>query len=137
MALIKKRVSKHPNLIEILRELADVDAAHRKIFIHGLRWDTTAETLNSTFGKYGEIEDCKAVIDRIFDKSKCYAFILFKHRSGAQKALKQCQKQISNPMAETHGHTHQLLIFEHKHKFTNSKFEKKQAPRERKRESWI
>ena len=55
MALIKKGVSKHPNLIEILRELADVDAAHRKIFIHGLRWDTTAETLTSIFGKYGKI----------------------------------------------------------------------------------
>ena len=36
-------------------------------------------------------------------------------------------------MAETNGHTHQLLIFEHKHKITNSKFEKKQAPREKER----
>ena len=40
-------------------------------------------------------------------------------------------------IAPPHGHTHQLLIFEHKHKITNSKFEKKQAPRERKKESWI
>ena len=36
VALIKKGVSKHPDLIEIVRELADVDPAHRKIFIHGL-----------------------------------------------------------------------------------------------------
>ena len=36
VALIKKGVSKHPDLIEIMRELADVDPAHRKIFIHSL-----------------------------------------------------------------------------------------------------
>ncbi|XP_075634143.1 UBP1-associated protein 2B-like [Castanea sativa] len=96
VALIKKGVSKHPDLIEIVRELADADPAHRKIFIHGLGWDTTAETLTSVFGKYGEIEDCKAVTDRVSGKSKGYAFILFKHRSGARKALKQPQKQIGN-----------------------------------------
>ena len=36
VALIKKGVSKHPDLIQIVRELADVDPAHRKISIHGL-----------------------------------------------------------------------------------------------------
>ena len=89
VALIKKGVSKHPNLIEIVREFTDVDPTHHKIFIHGLGWDTTAETLTSIFYKYGEIEDCKAVTDCDFGKSKGYAFILFKHRSGARKALKQ------------------------------------------------
>ncbi|KAK7815152.1 ubp1-associated protein 2a [Quercus suber] len=65
MALIKKGVKKHPNLIEIVHELADADPAHRKIFIHGLSWDTTVETLTSVFGKYGEIKDCKAITDRV------------------------------------------------------------------------
>uniref|UniRef100_A0A2N9FGN8 RRM domain-containing protein n=1 Tax=Fagus sylvatica TaxID=28930 RepID=A0A2N9FGN8_FAGSY len=74
----------------------DADPAHRKIFVHGLGWDTTAETLTSVFGKYGEIEDCKAVTDRVSGKSKGYAFILFKHRSGSRKALKQPQKKIGN-----------------------------------------
>ncbi|KAL0007625.1 hypothetical protein SO802_009127 [Lithocarpus litseifolius] len=60
VALIKKGVSKHPDLIEIVRELADADPAHRKILVHGLDWDTTAETFTSVFGKYGEIVDCKA-----------------------------------------------------------------------------
>nr|POE68519.1 ubp1-associated protein 2a [Quercus suber] len=65
MALIKKGVKKHPNLIEIVPELADADPAYRKIFIHGLSWDTTVETLTSVFGKYGEIKDCKAITDRV------------------------------------------------------------------------
>ncbi|KAB1220254.1 UBP1-associated protein 2A [Morella rubra] len=96
VALVKKAVDKHPDLIESVRELADADPAHRKIFVHGLGWDTTAETLTSVFGRYGAIEDCKAVTDRVSGKSKGYAFILFKHRSGAREALKQPQKQIGN-----------------------------------------
>ncbi|KAK7829351.1 ubp1-associated protein 2a [Quercus suber] len=71
-----------------MHELADADPAHHKIFIHSLGWDTIAETLTFVFGKYSEIEDCKAVTDRIFGKSKGYAFILFKHRSYTWKALK-------------------------------------------------
>ena len=63
VALIKKGVSKHPDLIQIMRELADVDPAHRKISIHGLDWDTTAETLTSIFGKYGEIAAFRVVHD--------------------------------------------------------------------------
>ncbi|KAK7834729.1 ubp1-associated protein 2a [Quercus suber] len=75
MALIKKGVKKHPNLIEIVPELADADPAYRKIFIHGLSWDTTVETLTSVFGKYGEIKDCKAITDRVsskFEANRCF-----------------------------------------------------------------
>ncbi|XP_061352296.1 UBP1-associated protein 2A-like [Gastrolobium bilobum] len=95
-SLVNQAVEKYPDFVENVRQLADVDPAHRKIFIHGLGWDTTAETLTSVFGKYGEIEDCKAVTDKVSGKSKGYAFILFKHRSGARKALKQPQKKIGN-----------------------------------------
>ncbi|KAE8687282.1 UBP1-associated protein 2A [Hibiscus syriacus] len=96
ITLIKKAVDKHPEFISSVREFADADPAHRKIFVHGLSWDTTAETLTAEFSKYGEIEDCKAVTDRVSGKSKGYAFILFKHRSGARRALKQPQKKIGN-----------------------------------------
>ncbi|KAF7815526.1 UBP1-associated protein 2B-like [Senna tora] len=95
-SLVKQAVEKHPGFMENIRQLADVDPAHRKIFVHGLGWDATAEILTSVFGKYGEIEDCKAVTDKLSGKSKGYAFILFKHRTGARKALKQPQKKIGN-----------------------------------------
>ncbi|XP_058743129.1 UBP1-associated protein 2B-like [Vicia villosa] len=94
--LVKQAIEKYPDLSENVRQLADVDPAHRKIFVHGLGWDATAETLTSVFQKYGEIEDCKAVTDKVSGKSKGYAFILFKHRSGCRRALKQPQKQIGN-----------------------------------------
>ncbi|GMI92096.1 hypothetical protein like AT2G41060 [Hibiscus trionum] len=96
ITLIKKAVEKHPDFISSVRELADIDPAQRKIFVHGLSWDTTSETLIAEFSKYGEIEECKAVTDKVSGKSKGYAFILFKHRSGARQALKQPQKKIGN-----------------------------------------
>ncbi|KAA8544480.1 hypothetical protein F0562_022480 [Nyssa sinensis] len=98
LVLVKEAVSKYPELMESVQKLADADPAHRKIFVHGLGWDTNAETLTSVFSKYGEIEDCKAVTDKVSGKSKGYGFILFKHRSGARKALQQPQKKIGTRM---------------------------------------
>lgn len=97
-ALIKEALAKYPDFKESIQALADKDPAHRKIFVHGLGWDTTAETLTSVFGIYGEIEDCKAVTDKVSGKSKGYGFILFKHRSGARKALREPQKKIGTRM---------------------------------------
>ncbi|RAL45928.1 hypothetical protein DM860_006082 [Cuscuta australis] len=95
-ALVQEAVSKHPDFRENVNTWADKDPAHRKIFVHGLGWDTTTETLITVFGKYGEIEDCKAVTDKVSGKSKGYAFILFKHRSSARNALKEPQKKIGS-----------------------------------------
>ncbi|QCE03278.1 cold-inducible RNA-binding protein [Vigna unguiculata] len=88
----KQCIPQFPEFVESVCQLVDVDPAHQKIFIHGLSWDATTETLTSVFGKYGEIEDCKAVIDKVSGKSKGYTFILFKHKDDACKALKNPQK---------------------------------------------
>ena len=95
-SLVTQAVDMFPEFVDSVRRLADVDPAHRKIFVHGLGWDATADTLTAVFGKYGEIEDCKAVTDKVSGKSKGYAFILFKHRDDARKALKHPQKKIGN-----------------------------------------
>ncbi|GFP97601.1 ubp1-associated protein 2a [Phtheirospermum japonicum] len=97
--LVKEAVAKHPDLVEIAHKLADSDPSHRKIFVHGLGWEASDDTITSSFGKYGEIEDCKVVRDKVSGKSKGYAFILFKHRSGARRALKEPQKMIEGRMA--------------------------------------
>ncbi|KAK8961332.1 Heterogeneous nuclear ribonucleoprotein 1 [Platanthera guangdongensis] len=99
LSLLHDAALKHPDLWGSIRQTADVDPAHRKVFVHGLAWNTTAETLTSIFRQYGEIEDCKSVVDKITGKSKGYGFILFKHRSGARRALKEPQKKIGNRMA--------------------------------------
>ncbi|KAK6925510.1 RNA recognition motif domain [Dillenia turbinata] len=98
VSLVKEAVQKYPDFASSIHKLADLDPAHRKIFVYGLGWDTTTETLTQVFGKYGEIEDCRAVTDKISGKSKGYGFILYRHRAGARKALKQPQKKIGNRM---------------------------------------
>ncbi|KAF3440467.1 hypothetical protein FNV43_RR18751 [Rhamnella rubrinervis] len=94
--LLREAADKHRDIADRIRKVADEDPAHRKIFVHGLGWDTNAEALVNAFKQYGEIEDCKAVCDKVSGKSKGYGFILFKSRAGACKALKQPQKKIGN-----------------------------------------
>ncbi|XP_061355982.1 UBP1-associated protein 2A isoform X1 [Gastrolobium bilobum] len=98
MNLLCEAATKHRDVADRIRKVADGDAVHRKIFVHGLGWDTTAATLINAFSQYGEIEDCKAVTDKVSGKSKGYGFILFKTRRGARKALKEPQKKIGNRM---------------------------------------
>ncbi|ESQ44393.1 hypothetical protein EUTSA_v10005930mg [Eutrema salsugineum] len=96
--LLKEAAGKHLDVANRIREVADEDPVHRKIFVHGLGWDTKTETLIEAFKQYGEIEDCKAVFDKVSGKSKGYGFILYKSRSGARNALKQPQKKIGSRM---------------------------------------
>lgn len=96
--LLLEAADKHPDIANRIRKLADEDPVHRKIFVHGLGWDTNAEALADAFKQYGDIEDCKAVCDKVSGKSKGYGFILFKSGAGARRALKQPQKKIGNRM---------------------------------------
>uniref|UniRef100_A0A803LTC6 RRM domain-containing protein n=2 Tax=Chenopodium quinoa TaxID=63459 RepID=A0A803LTC6_CHEQI len=98
MMILREAAEAHPDVASRIRKVADEDTVHRKIFVHGLGWDTTADTLRSAFSQYGDIEDCKAVTDKISGKSKGYGFILFKSRSGARKALEMPQKRIGGRM---------------------------------------
>lgn len=82
-----------------IRAVADRDVSHRKIFVHGLGWDTVKETLRSLFEGFGEIEDCNVIVDRTTGKSKGYGFVLFKERKGAEKALREPRKKIGSRMA--------------------------------------
>ncbi|CAG7905488.1 unnamed protein product [Brassica rapa] len=74
--LLKQAANNHPDVANRIREVADEDPSHRKIFVHGLGWDTTTETLIEAFNQHGEIES----------------------RSGARNALKQPQKKIGSRM---------------------------------------
>jgi heterogeneous nuclear ribonucleoprotein A1/A3 len=57
--LLRDAAMAHPSVLDQVRQAADVDPAQRKVFVHGLGWDTTNEVLTSTFSPFGEIEDLK------------------------------------------------------------------------------
>ncbi|CAN1820478.1 UBP1-associated protein 2A, partial [Linum perenne] len=67
----------HRDVADHIWRIADEDPVHRKIFVHGLGWDTTAETLINKFKQYGGIEDCKAVTDKASGYSHYRLFRLF------------------------------------------------------------
>ncbi|KAK6922953.1 RNA recognition motif domain [Dillenia turbinata] len=90
---------KDSSLYERILQIADRDISHRKIFVHGLGWDTTRETLLSIFEQYGEIEECKVVLDKNTGRAKGYGFVVFKNRKSAKKALKSPTKKVGNRVA--------------------------------------
>lgn len=83
-----------PAAFEIVEERAAQDPVHRKLFVRGLSWDTTDETLRSVFEKYGTIEEAAVVRDRVTDKSKGYGFVIFDDMDAANAALQQPVKEI-------------------------------------------
>ncbi|XP_030534979.1 UBP1-associated proteins 1A-like [Rhodamnia argentea] len=94
--LITSSALANPSLYSHIREVADRDVAHRKIFVYGLAWEATPQSLAAAFESFGEIEDCNVVTDRATGKSKGYGFVLFRTRKGAVKALKDPKKKIDN-----------------------------------------
>jgi len=61
--------------------------AENKIFIGGLAPMTTQDSLFNYFSNFGEISECKLVMDKVTGQSKCYAFIFFKELADAQRAV--------------------------------------------------
>lgn len=94
--LIKQAAAKDPKILREIIQKADSDPAHRKIFIYGLGWDATSEQLLQTFRPFGEIEESKLITDKVTGRAKGYAFVMFKTRSAAKKALKVSQKKIGS-----------------------------------------
>ncbi|KAI3996331.1 hypothetical protein MKX01_026799 [Papaver californicum] len=96
--IIRSASTQNKKLIEDIHKLADQDPSHRKLFVHGLGWETTSDKLREIFSTYGELEDCNVVVDKNTGKSKGYGFILYRHRKSASKALQEPQKKIENRM---------------------------------------
>ncbi|KAL0424401.1 UNVERIFIED_CONTAM: UBP1-associated proteins 1A [Sesamum radiatum] len=86
----------HSSLFSLLKSAADRDISHRKIFVHGLAWDSTRQSIESVFGAYGEIEELNVVNDRNTGKCKGYAFITYKTRKSAKKLLKNPRVRVGN-----------------------------------------
>ncbi|XP_075517714.1 UBP1-associated protein 2B-like [Primulina tabacum] len=94
--LLKEAGSKDASLLAKIIEMADSDPTHRNLFIHGIGYDATSEQLVQAFKPFGEIEESKLIVDKNTGRAKGYAFVLFKTRAAAKKALKVPQKKIGS-----------------------------------------
>lgn len=96
VSLIHRTAEKGSRLISAVLESAELDSSKRNIFVRGLGWDTTHETLKAAFEAYGEIEECSVVMDKDTGRAKGYGFVMFKTRKGCREALRNPEKRMFN-----------------------------------------
>ncbi|KAL8036870.1 hypothetical protein ABFX02_11G004600 [Erythranthe guttata] len=97
--LLARAGSQYASIAEEIKIVASADPALRKLFVRGLAWDTTSETLCDAFQEHGEIEEGAVIYDKATGKSRGYGFITFKDMESAQNALKAPSKMIDGRMA--------------------------------------
>ncbi|XP_052175925.1 UBP1-associated protein 2A-like isoform X2 [Diospyros lotus] len=97
--LLAKLGSQYPSIAEEIISIASSDPVHRKLFVRGLAWNTTSETLCAAFEMHGEIEEGAVIVDKTTGKSRGYGFITYKDMESAQAALKAPSKLIDGRMA--------------------------------------
>ena len=68
-----------------------------KLFVHGLPWTTTQETLYGVFSRFGTIQECVILKDRN-GQSKGYGFINYSDAQEAINAIKAGPQQIDGRM---------------------------------------
>ncbi|KAK6126874.1 hypothetical protein DH2020_039397 [Rehmannia glutinosa] len=92
--LLARAGSQYPSIAEEIKSVASADPALRKLFVRGLAWNTTSETLCAAFQEHGEIEEGAVIYDKVTGKSRGYGFITYKDMESAQRALKAPSKMI-------------------------------------------
>jgi len=71
------------------------DTTFTKLFVGGLPYHTTDDTLKAHFDQYGDIEEAVVITDRVTNKSKGYGFVTMLEAEGAKKAI-----QDPNPVID-------------------------------------
>ncbi|KAA3464065.1 UBP1-associated protein 2C-like [Gossypium australe] len=97
--LLSRLGSQYPSIAEEIKSIASSDPVHRKLFVRGLAWNTTSETLCAAFRMHGEIEEGAVIYDKATGKSRGYGFITYKHMESAHSALGAPSKLIDGRMA--------------------------------------
>lgn len=57
-----------------------------KLFVGGLSWDTTQESLREAFEAFGEVLEAKVITDRETGRSRGFGFVTFREASSASAA---------------------------------------------------
>ncbi|CAF1135591.1 unnamed protein product [Adineta steineri] len=68
---------------------SQIDTTLTKIFVGGLPYHTTDETLRAFFSKFGDIEEAVVITDRNTKKSRGYGFVTMTRKEEAEAAVKE------------------------------------------------
>ena len=59
----------------------------KKLFVGGMSYETTENTLKETFSKAGTVESATIIVDKISGRSKGFGFVEMSSEEEAQKAI--------------------------------------------------
>lgn len=59
----------------------------KKLFVGGLSWNTTEDTLREGFAKFGEIASAQIIFDKMSGRSKGFGFVEFSDDAAADTAV--------------------------------------------------
>ena len=59
----------------------------KKLFVGGLSYDTTEDTLKNTFAQAGNVESASIIVDKMSGRSKGFGFVEMSTEEEAQKAI--------------------------------------------------
>uniref|UniRef100_H2Y683 RRM domain-containing protein n=1 Tax=Ciona savignyi TaxID=51511 RepID=H2Y683_CIOSA len=68
----------------------------RKLFIGGISYETTDESMNDYFSKYGKIEDCVVIKDNSTGRSKGFGFVTFETETEADACMEERPHTLNN-----------------------------------------
>ncbi len=58
-----------------------------KLFVGGLSWDTTDDSLKGAFESFGDITEAKVILDRNSGRSRGFGFVTFGTEENARTAM--------------------------------------------------
>ncbi len=65
-----------------------------KIFVGNIAWGITEDELREAFDSYGEISECKIVIDRNTGRSRGFGFITYTDMKGVKDAVEKMNGHV-------------------------------------------
>ncbi|URE11280.1 hypothetical protein MUK42_04632 [Musa troglodytarum] len=60
-----------------------------KLFVGGLSFYTTEDSLSEAFSRFGQVIEAKIIMDKVSQRSKGFGFVTFASEDEAQKALSE------------------------------------------------
>ena len=68
--------------------------ANSKVYVGNLAWGAQEEMIRETFAKYGAINDCFIVKDKVSGRSKGFGFVDFVEKESADNAIQGLNDSI-------------------------------------------
>jgi cold-inducible RNA-binding protein len=64
-----------------------------KLFVGGLAWATTDDSLRDAFAQFGEVTESKVIMDFQTGRSRGFGFVTFADEAAADQAIEQMDNQ--------------------------------------------